>query len=202
MIKELMYGSLKEYQIPTGYTALDIGANKGEWSRELSTRFKYVYAYDPILQETRYQAENIYWFDIALWHENNPKLPFQEDCDNHEWSTAIDEPLTGNIYTWDHRWKFTTVKAFTLDGFCWLPDDHVDFIKIDVEGAEVNVVKGGLDVICNQAQEVFIEIHKKEHFEEIDSLIGSSFRSYTLYRYSKVHLRDEWENFFWVSYRK
>lgn len=54
------------------------------------------------------------------------------------------------------EWKEIEVEVDTLDNlFC---DLHVDFIKIDVEGAELRVLRGGINILQKQNVRIFLEI--------------------------------------------
>jgi len=108
---------------------------------------------------------------------------------------------------WVDRFPFTTLKvskeiridAVTLDQFAQDARlDHVDFIKIDVEGAEHDVLCGGLKMLAQQrVLGIFTEfwwdpIIKGQHgFADIDTLVrGSGFRFFDLdlHRYSRSTL--------------
>lgn len=54
------------------------------------------------------------------------------------------------------------VKAITLDSFCTLSRFRPDFLKMDVEGAEYDVLMGGQEVIAQARPRMLIELH---HFD-------------------------------------
>lgn len=198
MIKELQYGALKNFKMPRGLVAFDIGANRGEWALELSKTFAKVVAFDPLVLPDRINQRNIVWKNVALSNDRKTEI-FWKDLTNSEWShlnKAI--PVSGAKYMISHKWESQIIETEILDDHYRL---RPDFIKIDVEGHELSVVFGGMKTIRG-ARAVFIEMHSKQAFKEIDKLIGPMFGKYTLYRYAKPEVEDEWKNFFWVLYEK
>jgi FkbM family methyltransferase len=52
-----------------------------------------------------------------------------------------------------------TVRSVTIDGFCAARRITPDVVKIDVEGAEVEALKGGRRVLSRDETHVFVELH-------------------------------------------
>lgn len=52
-----------------------------------------------------------------------------------------------------------TVPAVTIDDFCAAKRITPDVVKIDVEGAELEVLRGGRRVVSREAAQVFVELH-------------------------------------------
>jgi len=56
--------------------------------------------------------------------------------------------------------KRITVRALTLDSLCArLGLDRVDFVKIDVEGAESVVIKGMSEILVRYRPQILLELH-------------------------------------------
>ena len=80
------------------------------------------------------------------------------------------------------------VKCFTLDSFNF---EGVTFIKIDVEGHEIEVIKGALNTIQKSKPDILVEIHLGINIEDIQNLLLD-------YSYEKI----SFENHFLFKYKK
>lgn len=69
------------------------------------------------------------------------------------------------------------VPCFTLDGFISMP--HLALIKIDVEGMESDVIKGGKEIIARFKPMLYVENDRLDSSEALMTLIGSM--GYRLY---------------------
>ena len=80
------------------------------------------------------------------------------------------------------------VETVTLDDY--LGDKPVTYIKMDVEGAELEVIKGAKNIIMRQHPRLAVSIyHKIEDIWEIPALILEYYPGYQLYlrHYSFSH---------------
>ena len=121
-------------------TCIDIGSNVGMWTRELATKFKKVYCFEPNPNFIECFNKNI--------TENNVEL-FQyglSDCEHTAYQEKHSTILTE--YPGD-------VTCKTLDSFN-LKD--IDFIKIDVDGFEFKVLCGAIETIKNCSPVINIEM--------------------------------------------
>jgi len=59
----------------------------------------------------------------------------------------------------------------------------VDFVKIDVEGAEIEVLEGMKDILKNHAPKVVVEVFDKNYdkFSEIMNIYGYTVENITKY---------------------
>lgn len=125
-------------------TALDIGAHVGLWARGLTEKFDTVIAFEPCEEFARLLAQNAPKVKtihrVALGeHEGSVKMVIEAD---NTGSTHVSRGDTGDI------------PMVTLDSFA-LTD--VDFVKIDVEGYELDIIKGGFDTFKNNDPVVIVE---------------------------------------------
>lgn len=124
-------------------TILDVGANKGEYTVLLKKLFpnSIIHAFEPIpdLHRTivkktdRHEEVNVH--QTALGDEIG-SMPIHY--------TAAQSGLTSMVAKrFDGSGEVLQVPIDTIDNFCAANDiDHIHFLKIDVEGFELNVLKG------------------------------------------------------------
>jgi FkbM family methyltransferase len=87
------------------------------------------------------------------------------------------------------------VEGDTLDGFCArLGIDRLDFVKIDVEGAELHVLRGGQSTIATLKPLVMVEVEDRhlERFGVTSGQIAEWFSSqgYRMSVWDRNHWRD------------
>jgi FkbM family methyltransferase len=181
--------------INTGDTVFDVGANVGlhtvMFSRWVGERGR-VFAFEPVpdtawtLRETLAlnRCANVEVFELAI----------------------LDAPGTGTMNTFDQRYaawnsfgkpKFDevepsgsiTVAVQTLDGFCKDEQiEHIDFLKIDVEGFEKSAIQGAatlleagkIDALSFEISQIPLEgsgVKPKEIFGALEA------HGYAAYRY-------------------
>jgi len=70
------------------------------------------------------------------------------------------------------------VKVSTLDGILssegWIPGSYIDYLKIDVEGAELDVLRGATDTL-QRTRYVQVEVRKRNIREAASILKGLGF---------------------------
>jgi FkbM family methyltransferase len=140
---------------------MDIGANIGYYSLMAARRIKsgIIYAFEPVDNTFKKLEENIRLNDFR-----NIKTFKMAVSDN-------DEPLqlfvgskkntgTSSITThYDFDGKMETVQSATLQAFVVEHKiSHIDFVKIDVEGAEMKVLQGAKKVLQQLNPVVLIEL--------------------------------------------
>lgn len=125
-------------------TAIDIGAHIGLWARGLTNKFESVVCFEPCEEFVDILVKNAP--DIAAVHkcalgdkQGNVKLNIQQD------NTGMTHVIRGEV---------GSIPMYPLDHFGL---DNVDFIKIDVEGYELEVVKGGYETFKRNSPVVIIE---------------------------------------------
>ena len=138
---------------------LDIGANIGSFTVFLSGIAKHVYAFEPEpnnfkqLQENTKHLDNVEIFDIALSH----KLGYE---------TLYTCPTnTGMHRMYKSKWceggEQIKVPVSTIDITFIL--NHftptINFVKIDVEGFEYNVIMGMMNIIKRDHPTIMMEWH-------------------------------------------
>lgn len=149
--------------IASGETAIDVGANSGLYSYKLSKQFQKVLAFeinDDLTQElSAYNPGNIQIINQGLSSRSDRAvlyIPVLEGRPLTGWASL--QP--GNCpNAQEHVEK--SVEICQLDTFQL---QSVSFIKIDVEGHEVEVLKGACETIKRHRPHLMIEI-KEENLE-------------------------------------
>jgi len=155
---------------------LDLGAYNNT-----ATMFSYyspegqVYAFEPQLEihnqnitlSTLYK--NIIPINYGAWSESGT-VSFN----------ISDEQTTASSISEDGA---ITINVVSIDDFCKSNNlENVDFIKMDIEGAEVNALLGASNVIQKYKPDLAISIyHKAEHLFEIPLLIKEILPEYNIY---------------------
>lgn len=142
--------------IKKGGVAIDIGANMGLYSYALSKICDTVEAFEPnprnlsILRA--YGASNIKVHDAALSSENGTgelNIPTENDVELHGLASLSNKFPSQNIIQ---------VNLEKLDKYNF---NNVSFIKIDVEGHELDVIKGAKFTIKMNRPIILVEIEQR-----------------------------------------
>lgn len=131
--------------------AFDIGAHVGLWTRVLARHFKNVEAFEPV-------PELLECFDANTAHLNNVKI-WPCAISENEGCVRLSQP-DGNSGNWHASAGGETVKyevlAMTLND---LSERFalVNFVKIDVEGWELPIIRGGREMLTAHRPFVLVE---------------------------------------------
>ena len=132
------------YNIPIQRrTAIDIGAHCGTWALNMVKHFRTVHCFEPIpehLECLRLNAPMAEIYPYALG-EKGEKVAFYKGSDSTG-DTHIDPNTRGDVDT-------KTLDSFNIQ--------EVDFIKIDCEGYEFPIIKGGLETILRWKPTMVVE---------------------------------------------
>jgi FkbM family methyltransferase len=152
---------LKKYFTPN--SILDIGANIGQFYNECKEIFPNSYYY--LIEGNDYCEENLTGlgvdFSISLLSDS------EKDVDFYLRKNEI--KCTGNsIYRektpffTDEEITIIRKKTNTLNNL--IPDKTFDLIKIDVQGSEIDIINGGMDII-NKTKGIILEVSLVEYNE-------------------------------------
>jgi FkbM family methyltransferase len=140
-------------------TCIDVGAHLGYLSLIAAKYSKHVIAFEPSPTTFQLLKRNI---------ELNPSLSTKIRAEeyglsNHEGSftlyTSKTHPDLASLEPIEVPDGFTQeIKLTTLDQSVSIEDSPVGFIKIDVEGAELNVLEGGKDLIKRHHPIIMLEL--------------------------------------------
>jgi len=197
-------------------TVFDVGANVGWYSLHLAKLVKgvRVYSFEPIPKTYGYLAENIRLnkagnvtaHNLGL-SDRRGKLTF------YYYPEGSVNASLANL-TKSDAVRRITCRVTTLDDFIHRKKTGVDFIKCDVEGAELLVFKGGMRTIEKNKPVIFAEMLRKwsanfnYHPNEIIKLLGGlGYGCYTadkggLSRFERMDEDTVETNFFFLHGKK
>ncbi len=155
---------------------LDVGAHAGAWAVRLAARGHAVLALEPNPASRQALAENVVAngledrvlvLDACLWSREGEPYELR-DAKGFEsgGSTGMVQDFGEVVAS-----GVTTTGDRVVREWAWLP---VGMVKIDVEGAEVEVLAGLTEVMASESPRLFIEVH--EHIrpsvrEELETIL-------------------------------
>ena len=152
---------------------LDVGAHIGLFALPISKTILpnngHVYCFEPAVKNRQHLLSHIHKNNITVipqlvgeQHSQQVNFFQSSNCANGMNSIAIREKKS-EIY------EKILITQISLDEYCIAKNLHPDVIKIDVEGAEINVLKGARKIISRYKPKIIISTHPKELY-----LLGSS----------------------------
>lgn len=127
--------------------AIDVGANVGLWTKDMSEEFTFVWAIEPVEDFRQCLQKNIF--------NNNVDIkPFALGAENTVIDMIITEENTGHSHVDIDSLGKGTIPMHRLDDLNIPP---LDYIKIDCEGYELNVLKGAEQTIKEHKPIIVIE---------------------------------------------
>ena len=155
-----------ETRIAAGDTVLDCGAAEGVFSLVAASRCEKVYAVEPLprfiaaLEKTFEEVDNVRVLPFAL-------------TDRAGEVAIVDLGFASSIVPEGNEGS-TKVKATTIDELFFERGIGIDFIKADLEGHEIEVLKGAERTIRENTPKIAITTyHCKEHAEAISRFLSS-----------------------------
>jgi len=217
------YTAIKEY-IKSGNIVFDVGAHRGKWSTHVITQQPNVriYAFEPVPQAYTTLLRNLInlpvsTFNLALSNHTGTQsfVSYKKTKQTH----ALDGSSKSSFF---HQLKFEqeyekgiaqeiTVPTITLDDFCKKHQiDHINYLKIDTEGAEHLILKGAHNLLKNKRiQHIQFEygntyIGAKAKLEDVFKLLTSyNYKVFRLLSNGLLHIkkwRPQLETFKYSNY--
>ncbi len=151
--------------------SIDVGASSGLFTLYLSSLSQMVYAFEPVPRmqkylEERFRGSNVKVFGFALGSEEIEKelrIP-KVDGGHLDTRASLAKCFEGEIILGKRVESVTVVKTpvKVLDS---LRLNNIGFVKVDVEGFELEVLKGGRETIVTNRPNMFIEVEQRHHRE-------------------------------------
>lgn len=189
---------LRAYLPVKGSLALDIGANTGQYIDLFASKFDKVLAFEPSEEAFSVLSRKL---------SSRPNLEIRRDA-------VLDKTGTTCLYRHQNTKKDLDLTILKDEAFDWGPsvdkitvpsvrlDDlglrGVDFIKIDTEGAELPVIRGGLDTIHKNRPTLFIEIHSESAGGAVKGLLGDFYYYRTVRHPSYAPNTCLWKNHYFM----
>ena len=178
--------------IKPGTDSIDVGVYRGVYSYEMSKYSKKVHSFEPnplifkyINKNLKKISNNIDLYNFALSNENkvsNLRIPIRDkkmNKENYEEHYLMGRATVHKLNNFQNYEKFEiTLKK--IDDFNF--DNEISFMKIDVEGHEMEVIEGGKLFIKKNKPVLLVEIEerhsKKNIHHSIDYINGLGYNSY------------------------
>ncbi len=148
---------------------IDAGAHCGFWSLQASKYYRKIIAIEPTRKTAKSlrtnlrtnRADNVEVVEAAL-SGSEGYATFYEWPDGAMGNSLYPAPVT---YTLDYGFsdKASTVRTVSIDSLGVKPT----VIKLDIEGAEYDAIRGGRVTIAKYHPKLFIEIHHPDNEERI-----------------------------------
>jgi FkbM family methyltransferase len=158
------------YSTIHGDLGFDIGANGGMTVMLLSPNFDRLVAYEPaveswsVLNECPDNCEAV----LAAVSDTVGEI----ELDERAVTRSMGELTTGNSMPnqWGDYIGVRQVRSVTIDSEAERVGDP-DFIKVDTEGHEAHIIRGGIETIRRADPRLLIEVHSEENGDEIIDLL-------------------------------
>jgi FkbM family methyltransferase len=160
--------------VPHGATTVDVGANCGLYTQQLARLSGQVHAFEPSHQMAdllrRTSASNVQIHEVALSdHEGDADLYTPQGDDGLVYGRAsLEQQYEPSV----KQLVATHVPLARLDG---VVHEDVSFVKVDVEGHELSVLHGAVDLIT-RCQPVFLVEAEDRHRAEATRSVFDFFR--------------------------
>lgn len=162
-------------------TVFDIGAGYGRYLPYLAKSAALVVCFEPRgesyakLKRRSKEYTNVIVRNCAIGNRRD-KVAL-ELSSNPDMSRVVDSPATG---------EFAMVDQIPLDAIIGkeIPVNRIDWMKIDVEGHELQVLTGGMKTILTYHPKIIIEVHSRENRDKLVHILRALGYSYRVIRES------------------
>ncbi len=170
--------------VSPGNSVADVGANVGVYTKELSSLVGptgHVYSFEPILDTfeilqaviSKAHLSNVRSFNAALGSqpaEHEMVIPDLGGFTGYYWAHFARTGDSGRrekvkVLTLDELWKSNAIRK-------------LDFIKCDVEGGELEVIRGASEVIRSQLPGWLLEVSRETSDELFTILKGFGYQAF------------------------
>ena len=168
--RECVFMQLLDTTIKEGMTCIDLGANIGYATmfmiRNVGDTGK-VYAIEPDPHNLRMLRINLSENGYGLKCEKTQCLISDKDGKSEFWIAR--HPNLNSVKKTKHSIRREVIDCFTLETFC-STRKYPNFIKMDIEGHEVNVFEGGYNYFKENDGEthILLEVHPQYYDKDND----------------------------------
>ncbi|MDP6981094.1 MAG: FkbM family methyltransferase [Myxococcota bacterium] len=172
--------TITDYCLSPGSVVFDVGANNGVVTRHFAERAHRVYAFEPNMDLAGvFRANTAGCDNVMLYAETLSDRVGEHDFHIYEppGSAAYGSSMEERAGYLEKR----RVPMTTIDEFCVAEDVVPDFIKIDTEGHEPEVIAGAERIISEFAPAILFE-YCEDTWDELASTMRALSKQYGLYR--------------------
>jgi FkbM family methyltransferase len=175
-------------KLPHDAVLFDVGAYKGEWTEYAKGKLPDAGGY--LFEANKELCDDLvkrgYWcLNVAVSDATGNKVFLQCAGNADEMSSVYSRSVFSEIHVVPHN-----VKSITIDGFCSGNRDRViDFLKIDVEGAEFDVLKGCVYMLYEKRIR-FIQVEYGGTYPDAGITFKEVIKFVNDYGYSVYELKD------------
>lgn len=191
----------------------DIGANRREYTKALLQNFPdaQIHSFEPAREtyktlKKNVRAENVKLNNFGISNEISESILYY-DKENSGWASLYNRQL--DYFGVDFS-KSETVRLDTLDHYCRENNvRHIDLLKLDIEGNELNALKGATELLAEKRIKVIqiefggCNIDSRVFFRDFWNLLHEDFRMCRILRdgFKEILQYDErLENFATTNY--
>lgn len=189
-------------------TIFDVGANVGNYSIEILKSFNNenlkLYLFEPAkitfnkLKNNIKENENIKLYNFGFGNENN-QLNLYSDKDGSGLASIYKRKL--DHFNVDLK-NVENVKIKKLDNFCAEQDiKHIDFLKLDVEGHELSILKGAKQMLDSGSIDYIqfefggCNIDSRTYFQDFWYLLSPKYKIYRILKNGVYEISKYRENY-------
>jgi FkbM family methyltransferase len=173
--------------------AIDIGANIGLWGRDFCKNFEHVTMFEPdeinrfCLAENLKNYENKTIYAYGLYSSEIATTLFGGDhtCGNKSISKEAIMELSDDKSNWITE---TACELRVLDNFEF---ENVDFMKLDTQGSELDILKGSLKTIEKCSPTICVEITTKNEQQKKEAKVMYDFFDSIGYKHVGGYKKDK-----------
>jgi len=179
----------------------DVGSNKGHFTDVVLEEFAdncKLHLFEPnkkllSFTEIKYEyRKNIIYNNIGLWKYDGETDFFYFENENNELSSFFPAFEWSDLLV---RCEHKQIKTTSVDNYCLTQQvNKIDFLKIDVEGAEVGVISG-CERLLEENKISIIQIEYSPHYKRANYLFQNVIDIVSKYGYKIYHYEAEnyWE---------
>ncbi|MFN0014246.1 MAG: FkbM family methyltransferase [Saprospiraceae bacterium] len=164
--------------------AVDVGTNHGFYAYKMAQRFEHVFAFEANRVEDfdllHYPKPNVHLFQYGLSSTNEThtlRVPVQRGVAIAGWASVENRDLP-----FADGFLEMPVELQRLDDQPFVQAHTIDLIKIDVEGHELAVLKGGRETIRRDKPVLIVENNEDQQQEIHEFLCNLGYRATTFAR--------------------